>query len=608
MKQRWILAAVVAVFFSLRSAVPATEFFPLKDVRPGLKGVGKTCYIGGKPQDFQVEILGVLHNMGPGTDAVLARFSGGPLEQTGVFEGMSGSPVFIDGKLLGAVAFSWAFPKEAIGGITPIQQMVDAFSESAEKSINGPKKIRTSELWKYRLPGAALPGQTLPDEGMLRPSTSLFGGHPLVPISTPLNVAGFGQAALRYFEPQLRALGLTVLQGTGRVSLQGGSGTAPADNTPLEPGSNIVVPLVRGDMDANAAGTLTYIDGNKLYAFGHPLFDLGFTELPLSRGQVITLFPSLQSSFKIVSTGEAIGTLRQDRGSGIYGILGQKARMLPIHIKLTTSRGTKKDLNFEVARDRLLTALLVNLSIFNAITSYENSVGVSTIRIKGKIDIKGEDPVDIENRFTSDSSSPAFAALSIALPVNFLLSSGYKDLDLQKVDLDIQALADDRAAVLDSVRFDRSEIAPGGVVDLKFLYKKSNGETVQDSYPVKIPEEVTPGPITIMVADGNTIMSMDAREQGDDFIPRDLSQLIKFINNIRKNDRLYVRIFRSEPGAVINGEGLPALPPSLLSILRSDRNVGGMSSIQTSVYMEYELPPAEYVVSGAKSLTVTVKP
>jgi hypothetical protein len=369
-----------------------------------------------------------------------------------------------------------------------------------------------------------------------------------------------------------------------------------------------VVPLIRGDMDANAAGTLTYIDGNKLYAFGHPLFDLGFTELPLSRGQVITLFPSMQSSFKIVSSGEAIGTLRQDRGSGIYGILGQKARMLPIHIGLNTSRGTKKDLNFEVASDRLLTALLVNLTIFNAITSYENSLGISTIRIKGKIEIKGQDPVDLENRFTSDSSSPAFAALSIALPVNFLLASGYKDLDLQKVDLDIQAMADDRSAVLDSVRFDRSEIRPGGVVDLDLLYKKANGEVVQDSYPVKIPTEITPGPVTIMIADGTTIMSMDAREQGDDFIPRDLSQLIKFINNIRKNDRLYVRIYRSEPGAVINGEGLPALPPSLLSILRSDRNAGGMSSIQTSVYMEYELPPSEYVVAGAKSLSITIKP
>jgi hypothetical protein len=608
MNLRWILASAIAACLFVADARPATEFFPLKDVRPGLKGVGKTCYVGGKPQEFQVEVLGVLHNMGPGTDAILARFSGGPLEQTGVFEGMSGSPVFIDGKLLGAVAFSWAFPKEAIGGITPIQQMVDAFAESVEKNISGPKKVKASSLWNYRLAGATLPGTEALPGSSLQPVLSAVGGHPLVPIATPLNLAGFGQAALRFFEPQLRSLGLTVLQGTGRASLQGGSGVSSGDDLPLEPGANIVVPLVRGDMDASAAGTLTYIDGNKLYAFGHPLFDLGFTELPLHKGQVISLFPSLQSSFKIVSTGEAIGTLRQDRGSGIYGILGQKARMLPIHLKLSTSRGTKKDLNFEVARDRLLTPLLVNLTIFNAITSYENSLGVSTIRVKGKIDIKGEKAVDVESRFTSDSNSPAYAALSIALPVNFLLQSGYQNLDLQNVDLEIQAQADDRSALLDSVRFDRTEVAAGGVVNLNLLYKKANGEVVQDSYPVKIPTEVTPGPVTIMVADGTTLMSMDAREQGEDFVPRDLSQLIKFINNIRKNDRLYIRVYRSEPGAVIKGEGLPALPPSLLSILRSERNAGGMSSIQTSVYMEYELPPAEYIVTGSRSLSVTVKP
>jgi hypothetical protein len=328
----------------------------------------------------------------------------------------------------------------------------------------------------------------------------------------------------------------------------------------------------------------------------------------MHKGQAITLFPSLQSSFKIVATGEPIGTLRQDRGSGIYGILGQKARMIPVHVKMTTSRGVGKDLNFEIARDRLLTPLLVNLTVFNSITSYERSVGVSTLRVKGKISVKGEQAVQVENRFSSDSNSPAFAALSVAIPVNFLLSSGYKNLDLESIDVDIQSIEDDRAAVLDSVRFDRTEVKAGDVVDVDFFYRKGNGELIQDSYPVKIPIEVTSGPISMLVADGTALMTMDAREQGDDFIPRDLSQLIKFINNIRKNDRLYVRIFRNQPGAVIKGEGLPALPPSLLSILRSERNAGGMSSIQTSVYMEYELPPSDYVVTGSRTLSLTVKP
>lgn len=579
-----------------------------------MKGIGKTCYQGGKPQEFQVEVLGVLRNMGPGMDAVLARFSGGPLADTGVFEGMSGSPVFIDGKLLGAVAFSWPFPKEAIGGITPIQQMVDSFAGPPDFSSSPKVVLKKSALWNYRLPPAqtdssAQPVVVNPFDLQTQPALVPFAGHPLLPIATPLNVAGFSSEALRFFAPQFRALGLSLLQGTGRAVVQGGSGTAAqADNTPLEPGSTLVVPLVRGDLDANAAGTVTYIDGDKLYAFGHPLFDLGATELPMHKGEAITLFPSLQSSFKIAATGPAIGTLQQDRGSGVYGILGQKARMIPVHVKMTTGRGVKKDLNFEIARDRLLTPLLVNLTVFNSITSYERALGVSTLRVKGKISVKGQPAVEVENRFSSDSNSPAFAALSVAIPVNFLLSSGYKDLDFEKIDVEIQTIEDDRTAVLDSVRFNQTEVKAGDAVDVDFFYRKADGELIRDTYPVKIPAEVTPGPISMLVADGTAIMSMDAREQGDDFIPQDLSQLIKFINNIRKNDRLYVRIFRNQPGAVIKGEGLPALPPSLLSILRSERNSGGMSPIQTSVYMEYELPASDYVVAGSKTLSLTVKP
>jgi len=368
------------------------------------------------------------------------------------------------------------------------------------------------------------------------------------------------------------------------------------------------VPLIRGDMDASVSGTVTYIEGNKLYAFGHMLFDLGFTELPMHRGRAITVFPSLESSFKIMETADPVGAIVQDRAAGIYGVLGEKARMIPMKIEITTSRGIKKVLNYEVARNRLLTPLLINLTVYNSIVASERAVGVSTLRVKGKISIKGEKPVEIENRFSSDNDAPSLASLSVALPVNFLLASGYSNLDLEHIELDIAALEDDRAAMLHSIRLDSTEPAAGETVVLHVDYTKANGETIQDSYPVRIPEGVTPGEASILVADGTSIMTMDATEQGDDLIPRDLSQLIRFMNNMRKNDRLYVRIFRRETGAVVKGEGLPGLPPSIMSILRSERNSGGISTIQTSTFMEYELPPTDYVVSGSKALNLLIKP
>ena len=609
MRKRLLVASATALL-SLSPLLARTEFFSVQDLRPGMKGVGKTCYQGSRPEEFAVEILGVLRGISPGADAVLARLSGGPLERTGVFEGMSGSPVFIDGKLLGAVAFSFPFAKEAVCGITPITQMVDAFADQSEGGTLGGKIIlKKSMLWDYQLqlPDTGIKNRSIlvnPLEARFQPTLAPFAGHALVPISTPVSIGGFSPEATQTFAPQLKALGLTLLQGVATPARS----SAPSDSTPIEAGSNIVVPLIRGDLDASAGGTVTHVEGDKVYAFGHLLLNLGRTELPMHKGRVISVFPSLQSSFKILETGEPVGTIRQDRGSGIYGILGQKTRMIPMQVQLTTSRGAKKLLKYEVASDRFLTPFLINLTVFNNIVSFERSLGVSTLEIKGKINIKGEQPVEIENRFSSDSNSPVFASLSVALPVNFLLASGYNNLEFESINLEITAVEDDRGALLDSVRYDRTELKAGEVVNLDIFSKKNNGDVVQESYPVKIPPDVTPGPISLLVADGTNLMSMDAREQGDDLIPRDLSQLIKFINNIRKNDRLYVRIYRREAGAVVRGEGLPGLPPSVLSILRSDRNIGGMNPIQTSTFMEYELPSSDYLVSGAKTLNLEIKP
>ncbi len=616
-RQRALAVTVLAALWLGGDLWPRTDFFHVADVKPGMRGVGKTVFRGSKPESFDVEILGVLRGIGPGTSAVLARLSGGPLADTGVFEGMSGSPVFIEGKLLGAVAFSFQFAKEAIGGITPITQMVDAFADAGASGGSGIRiMLKKSMLWEYLLPQNPSPETA---EILARPHLDIrqqpvlarFGGHDLVPIATPLALGAFAPEALKAFGPQLRAMGLSALQGSGTPLPQSGAasrGPVAPDAGALEPGSAISIPLVRGDLDASAGGIVTHIEGDRLYAFGHQLFSLGFTELPIHKARTITVFPSLQSSFTILETGDPVGATRQDRSSGIYGILGKMATMIPMTVQITTSRGARKVLRYEVARDQFLTPFLVNFTVFNSIVASERALGVATLEIKGKISIKGQKAVEIENRFSSDSNSPAFASLSIALPVNFLLAFGYRNLEFEKIEIEVSAMEEDRAALLDSVRVDRSEIRAGEAVDMKIFSRKANGESVEDYYPVRIPPDVTPGPISLLIADGTTIMERDAREQGDQLVPRDLSQLIEFINRLRKNDRLYVRLFRQEPGAVIRGEGLPGLPPSILSILRSERTTGGMSPIQTSTFMEFELPPSDYVISGSKVLGLRVKP
>ena len=491
--------------------------------------------------------------------------------------------------------------------------MVDAFNESPDPSSG--KKIPLSNTlpWKYRLPSPtglskAESLAVTSDDIQQQPQLANFRGHSLIPIATPLSLGGFHSETLRMFGPQFRSMGMSLLQGAGGSASGIDSAKKASDSAPLEPGSNIIVPLVRGDLDVSAGGTVTYVDGDRLYAFGHSMLQLGFTELPIHKGRAILVVPSLESSFKILEIGEQVGTIRQDRGVGIYGILGAKPRMVPLRVLLTTSRGTKKEFKYEVANDPFLTPLLVNAAVYNTLTMFERAQGVVTLKVKGKIRVKNEPTVEIENGFSSDSDVLNAAALSIAVPVNYLMAAGYRNLDLQNIDLEISAQEDNQAALLDSIRLPRTEVKAGESLDLEITYKKTSGELMQDTYPVLIPANASPGPLTMLVADGSTLMAMDEKEEGENLIPRDLTQLVKFINNLRKNDRLYLRLSRQEPGAVVKGEGMPGLPPSILAILKSERKAGAITAIRTSTLMEYEMDGTRYMVSGAKALKLVVIP
>lgn len=614
-RRLWLVFASCALMLlSLGRGWAKSEFFRIEDLRAGMKGIGKTCYQGTKVEEFDVEILGILNGVNPGSSAVIARLGGGLLEKTGLFEGMSGSPVFIEGKLLGAVAFTYPFAKEAIGGITPIGEMIRAFEE-LEQPIPGTKVI----FKKSGLAGKPIPADRgQPAATRLEIPARRIGGQAeavladsrsLIPIATPVSLSGVHAETLKLFGPRFREMGLSLQQGGGGSAPGSKAASSRKAGVPVfEPGSNIVVSLVRGDLDVSAAGTVTYVDGDKVYAFGHGMFELGFTELPMHEGAAIAVFPSLESSFKILETGALAGTIRQDRGAGVYGVVGENPRLVPLKVSLATSRGNKREYKYELARDRLLTPLLVQLTVYNTIIATERSQGSTTLKVKGKIRIKNEQPVEVENRFSSDSGAVSDASLSVAVPVDYLMAGGYRNLDLENIEVDVTVAETDRAALLDAIRLGNTEIRAGETQQLEISYRKADGELLKETYPVKMPANASPGPLTMLVADGTALMSMDDQEEDAFLVPRDLTHLIKLINNLRKNDRLYVRFFRREPGLMVQGEGMPGLPPSYLSILRSGRKAGAVHALRTSTLLEYELPASDYVVSGAKTLELTVKP
>lgn len=604
-------AFITLLVLALALAAPAwaDEFFPLDQVVPGLKGKGRTVFSGSRIEEFDVQILGLLRNIAPGQNAILARLSGAPLEETGVFQGMSGSPVYIDGKLVGAIAFAVPFSKAAIAGITPIGEMVELFEQSPlqfkieRRSV---RPISLKQLIERRLaplerPEAGVAEFEIP--ALLAPAPWLVGQR-LARIATPVVFSGFDPRAIELFAPTLRSLGLAPVIG-GAAGKQT-EAARPEVQPELRPGDTISVQLVRGDYDISASGTVTYVQGDRVYAFGHPFLGMGFTQLPLNRAEVLAIIPSLASSQKVSVTAEPIGTIEQDRATGIYGLIGKQPRMIPVNIALNTSRNRSKVYSYEIVNDPFLTPLLVNLTVLSTIFSSERALGYSTLQLRGEIAIKGHQAIRIEESFSAGINSPMAASLAVAAPIGFLLSSGFDNLEFESVDLEITSHEEDKQVVLDRVWIDRTKAAPGEEVNVTLFLKRGNGEEIVQSYPIKIPDNLSAGPLSILIADGESLMRADAREMPYSFIPESLNQLIRLINELKKNDRLYLRLYRRERGAVIKGEGLPGLPPSVISILESPRTVGGSQPINLAVYAEHELAPMDFVVSGQKTIEIEV--
>jgi hypothetical protein len=582
--------------------------FPLEDLRPGMKGVARTVFSGSDTQEFGVEILGVLPGFpGPRQSAIIARLSGSNIEKTGVFAGMSGSPVYIDGKIVGAVAFSFQFSKEPIAGITPIKQMIDLFNKGTENQNSKPKEPRpvsfaqlASVDWKPSLPKPAVTGAPLLAPVSAGSPLMPLLGQQLTPIATPLVFSGISQESLAMFAPQLMANGLLPVSGVGGAAAI--TPLAEVTEKTFPPGSSISVQLVRGDYSLAAAGTVTLRDGDRIYAFGHPFLSLGASDMPMAESSVVTVIPNAANSFKLAVPGRMVGSISQDRASGIYGLLRKAPKMIPVKVNLHTSRDRTETFSYEVANDSFLTPLLLNITVFNTITSSERVLGESTIAVQGEIRIKGQDTVKIDRRFSA-SNSAILAAGSIAAPVGSLLTSGFDDVQLDGITLDISSSETKYAGTLERITLDRTEVRRGEKVEVQAYVRTESGKQFVQRIPLQIPEDAALGQLLVFVGDGGSLQEASPSKI---FVPQDLSQLVRAINTVKKSDRLYVKLFRITPGAVIGTSELPNLPPSVVATLNSDRTSGGYTPTVLSPVFEMELPPAEFVISGQQLIAIDV--
>jgi len=582
------------------------------EVRPGMVGVGRTVFDGTHVEEFKAHIIGVLENViGTHRNLILAKLEGGPLANTGVIAGMSGSPVYIDGRLVGAVSYALgAFSKEPIAGITPIAEMTDSTTFSDVRAPGTKVKVEypltrdglTAAFRKalnWNRPFAERPG-----DAQLTGVSAIggFGGDQLAtllrPIATPLVMSGFEPDVADVFTGAFREQGFIP---TGGSAAGFKNGEAPFEG-PLKPGDAIGVMLVGGDLQLGGTGTVTHIDGDRVYAFGHPMYNLGPTEFPMTRAYVYTVLPSLFSSMKLSSTGEVIGTFLQDRATAIAGKLGPGPRMIPVTITLESSRQPKHSFHFTVVNDQLFGPLMTYASILNTLGSYERQFGSASFTVRGKATVKKHDEITFNNLFAGDQSSMNAAAYVVA-PITYLMGNDYEKVDVEGVDITFATTEEPKTATLERVWLDDPRPRAGRSVPLKVLLRTYRGDEVVRTLPIEIPANAS-GPLSILVSDGQRLGQTEQREVRTPQ-PRSVDQMIKALNKARRNNVLYVKLLGSEAGAVVNGELLSSLPPSVLGVLEGDRNGGNFNPLHSATIAEWELP-TEHAVAGSRTLTISV--
>jgi len=566
------------------------ETIPVSQIHAGMRGVAYTVFEGTKPEAMDVEVLGVLKNTnGPKGDVILVRLHGTKAEYTGVVAGMSGSPVYFDGKLAGALAFRIGeFSKEPIAGVTPIGEMLEikALDKSPAEALS-PAKLELQANTKTSTPGV---DGGIPD----------FANY-LKPIETPLVFSGFSEDAVRMFASQFAAAGIVPVMGVGSVSDE-------KQPEPMEPGSAVSAVLVRGDMDIAATCTVTYMDAEHLLACGHPLMQFGSIDLPMTKAEVVATLASPLNAFKIVNATEPIGAFVQDRHTGIMGEFGKTPDMIPVTLTIHGGPSTK-EFHYSVLNNPKLSPVAMMATVFNALHGINEYGEEITYRMNGEINLNGYPEVRVQNMFAAaDGGQPAavLAAVSVGDRFTRIYDNPYNVPDVRGVKLDFEISRERRWARLESARTDVTEARPGDDITIEAVLRPYRGDSIVKQIPIHIPTSASHGPLRILVSDGETL---DRTRHPAPTLGRklDLASTVAWLNKQHVSNRVYVSLLEADPEAMVADKVMPTLPFSIMNVMEGMRGTQDMIVLGESSVSEASTGPLDYVVSGAQVLTINLK-
>lgn len=556
--------------------------FPLSEVKPGLAAVARTVFSGQRVEEFPLRLLGVLSNSGPGQSMILARLESARLEQTGVMQGMSGSPVYVGGRLVGAIAFAFAFAREPIAGIRPIEEMLAAQSTGGNLRAQGSVHLGSTALIEE---GRAAPvAANSPQE-----------------VLTPISFGGFSETTIRHFGPLWRQLGF--------AAQIGGSGNRPGEATaPLAAGDMISVQLLRGDLSSGADGTVTLVDGKKIYAFGHRFLGAGAVDFPFAKAEVITPLANFNTPFKISQALGPVGSILSDSDAAVVGEIGHISRMAKLNLRYKDA-SRSKSYQIEMVRHSLLSPLLLQMAIFSTLDHHFRSVGIGTVNLKATLRFAGTlPPLLVEGRYAGDANLAIGASLGAAIPLAFF-HQHVQDTELvDSMDVEVEAVAGRKQWVIERLTAERRSARPGEPITLRTVLATSEGEEMVRDHVFRVPESLNGGEsLTVTVSDSFTANLLDFRGfyQPGGPLFRNAQDLIETINQLHPAGGLYLRVLRSSAAFQSSGREMSNLPVSIAATMA--RAPGQYLPLYQSRLDSREFLVAQGVVSGSKSITLEIE-
>ncbi|HTX35265.1 MAG TPA: hypothetical protein VME43_09590 [Bryobacteraceae bacterium] len=620
-----LAVALLPVYAAGESNLPRPKAGPvaimrLSEIKPGMKGTAWTVFQGTEPEPVPIEIIGRMKNAwGPKQDIILAKM-GGKAIRTNVAGGMSGSPVYVDGKLIGAIALRLSvFSPDAICGITPIELMLEIndFDKSRPEDARTPDKIAASNSRA----SVEIPGNLLATAVAAGSSGSLPPESPMmVPIESPLVFSGFSADTLQQFSPVFRELGISAVAGGAAVQTGASAGALTSKPVPgwqhsLNPGDTVAGVLVDGDMSVSGLGTVTYNDGKRVLAFGHPFFNLGPVDMPMTKGEVLMTLASTYQPNKMANATDVVGALHQDRHSGIMGVLGDSSDMIPVTMRVRSlddkeAVKSEKDYHFSVFVHQKWTPYLMMLTLYNSVSELNESVDEATYRLSGHVDLAGQGSISLNTMQASSEGVPMPAPMLLAGwwgdKFNRLYLNNVKTPDIKRVNVTVDLLPERRVATIESAWVANADVRPGDRVPVTVFLRPYRGAPIERQFTMNIPEGLAKGDHRIMLSDADTVNRMqNFAGQMNRFL--DVPETVSLLNQERTNDKLYVSLVEASPTAYYEDKTLPSLPSSVLNVMQAGRAANRTLFTSSETASEQMALKFDYVVTGSYSLRIHVK-